>query len=244
MRIQIVGRGRMGWALTRALAAAGASVDAEPAGRGATGAGADVVVLAVPDAAIAAAARLVEPGRIVGHVSGATTLEPLHPHERFSLHPLITVAGGADDSRVFSGVHAAVAGTEGGGIETARSLARALGMETFTVADEDRAAYHAAASTASNFLVTVEGVAEELAATAGVPRAALIPLVRRAVENWAEQGAEAALTGPVVRGDEDTVNRQREAVSARLPEQVPLFDALVEATRVLARRARSEGDDA
>ena len=58
-------------------------------------------------------------------------------------------------------------------------------MSPFEVADEDRAAYHAAASIASNFLVTLEGAAEQLAASAGVPRAALVPLVRASVENWA-----------------------------------------------------------
>ena len=103
------------------------------------------------------------------------------------------------------------------------------------VAPEDRAAYHAAASIASNFVVTLEAAAERLAATAGVDRAALAPLVRAAVETWAELGPERALTGPIARGDEGTVARQREAVLARTPELAPLFDALVDATRALAR---------
>ena len=86
-------------------------------------------------------------------------------------------------------------------------------MRATRVAGEDRAAYHAAASIASNFLVTLEGAAERLAATAGVDRALLAPLVRAAVENWAARGAEDALTGPIARGDEETVARQRAAVS-------------------------------
>ncbi len=85
------------------------------------------------------------------------------------------------------------------------------------VAPEDRAAYHAAASIASNFVVTLEAAAERLAATAGVDRAALAPLVRAAVDTWAELGPERALTGPIARGDEGTVARQREAVLARTP---------------------------
>ena len=84
-------------------------------------------------------------------------------------------------------------------------------MRAVRVADDDRAAYHAAASIASNFLVTLEGAAERLAATAGVDRELLAPLVRAAVENWAALGAERALTGPIARGDEATVARHREA---------------------------------
>ena len=84
-------------------------------------------------------------------------------------------------------------------------------MRPVEVADEDRAAYHAAASIAANFLVTLEGQAERLAATAGVPRELLVPLARAALENWAANGAEQALTGPVARGDEATIARQRAA---------------------------------
>jgi predicted short-subunit dehydrogenase-like oxidoreductase (DUF2520 family) len=107
-------------------------------------------------------------------------------------------------------------------------------MRPFTLADEDRAAYHAAASIASNFLVTLEAAAERLAATAGVDRELLVPLIRATVENWATLGAERALTGPVARGDTRTVERQRTAVAQRTPELLPLFDALVDATQALA----------
>ena len=244
VRIQIVGRGRMGRSLTAALLAAGADVAAEPSGHGSDGSDADVVILAVPDGAIADAAGVIAPGRIVGHMSGATTLAPLAPHEAFSLHPLITVTG-ADLDDVssggpppFSGVPAAVAATTPRALGVGEALAAHLGMRAFTVADEDRAAYHAAASIASNFLVTVEGVAETLAATAGVPRDALVPLVRAAASNWAEHGAAGALTGPVVRGDDETVERQRRAVSERMPGELALFDALVSSTRSLAARVR------
>ena len=85
-------------------------------------------------------------------------------------------------------------------------------MRATRIAEEDRVAYHAAASIASNFLVTLEGAAERLAATAGVDRALLAPLVRAAVEDWAARGAADALTGPIARGDEETVARQRAAV--------------------------------
>ena len=86
---------------------------------------------------------------------------------------------------------------------------------------------------ASNFLVTLEAAAATLAATAGAPRELLVPLVRATVENWAAQGADA-LTGPIARGDTQTVARQRAAIEERTPELLPLFDAMAHATRDLA----------
>jgi predicted short-subunit dehydrogenase-like oxidoreductase (DUF2520 family) len=230
--IAIVGRGRLGPALAAALDAAGRPV-LGPLGRGADGAGADVVLLCVPDAEIAAAARSLaqRDGLIVGHCSGATGLGVLRPHEALGLHPLMTVthAGAA-----FAGAGCAIGGSTLRALRVAESLAVALGMQPFPVADDDRAAYHAAASIASNFLVTIEAAAERVAATAGVPRTALVPLVRAAVENWVDLGAEEALTGPIARGDDAVVARQRMAVAARTPELVGVFDALAGATRDLA----------
>ena len=232
--VAIVGDGRVGRSMAAALRAAGVEVRG-PLGRGANGDAADIVLLAVPDAEIGAAAQLIAPGRLVGHFSGATTLEPLAPHEALSIHPLMTVTGDRAD---FDGVPAAVAGSTPRALEAAQVLARALGMTPFEVADSDRAAYHAAASIASNFLVALEGFAEELAETAGVPRDALAPLVRATVENWRAQGAASALTGPIARGDEDTVARQRAAVAERMPQRLALFDALADATRDLAATHR------
>jgi predicted short-subunit dehydrogenase-like oxidoreductase (DUF2520 family) len=231
--IAVVGAGRLGSALAAALRAAGLSVDG-PLGRGADPRAA-VVLLCVPDGEIAAAAGAV--GRradlLVGHCSGATGLEPLAGHEGFALHPLMTVPAGAGPG-VFAGAGCAIDGATPRALAVAEAMAERLGMRPARVAPEDRAAYHAAASIASNFLVTLEGAAERLAATAGVDRALLVPLVRAAVENWAALGAEQALTGPIARGDEATVERQREAVLERTPDLAPLFDALVEATRDLA----------
>ena len=137
----------------------------------------------------------------------------------------------------FAGAGAAVAGSTPRALAIARELATRLGMRPTTVDDVDRAAYHAAASIASNFLVTLEAAAERLAATAGVDRELLAPLVRAAVENWVRLGAEQALTGPIARGDEVTVARQRAAIEQRTPELLPMFDALVDATRALAGAA-------
>jgi predicted short-subunit dehydrogenase-like oxidoreductase (DUF2520 family) len=227
-RYAIVGAGRLGHALAAALRDSGAEVEG-PLGRGARPE-APVVLLTVPDGEIRAAAEAT-PAQLIGHCSGATTLEVFGDREGFSLHPLMTVTeGGAS----FAGAGCAVAGTSDRALEVARGLATALRMTAVEVPDEDRAAYHAAASIAANFLVTLEGAAERLAATAGVPRELLVPLARAALENWAANGAEQALTGPVARGDEATIARQREAIEQRAPDLLEAFDALVAASRVLA----------
>ena len=228
-RCAVVGAGRLGHALASALRAAGIAVEG-PLGRGARPR-AEVVLLTVPDGEIPAAAEAT-PAALIGHCSGATTLEALGDREGFSLHPLMTVPEGGEAP--FAGAGCAVAGTTERALGTATALAHALGMRPVEVADDDRAAYHAAASIAANFLVTLEGEAERLAATAGVPRELLVPLARAALENWAAKGACAALTGPVARGDEATVARQRQAIEDRAPDLLDTFDALVAASRVLA----------
>jgi len=233
-RLAIVGQGRLGHALAAALTRAGYDV-LGPLGRGAEGKAADAVLLCVPDAEIARAAALIPPGRPVGHCSGATGLDALVPHEAFSLHPLMTVT---PEGARFEGAGAAIAGSTPRAVSLATELATDLGMRPVVVADGDRAAYHAAASIASNFLVTLEAAAERVARSAGVDRELLVPLVRATVENWAALGPERALTGPVARGDDGTVARQRAAVADRAPDLMPLFDALVDATRTLGDRGK------
>jgi len=231
--VAIVGRGRLGRALSSAMVGAELRV-LGPLGRGADGAGADIVLLCVPDSAIADAARAVQPGRLVGHCSGLSTLAPLAPHEAFSMHPLMTVAGDAAVS--FAGAGCAVAGSTKRALEVAIALARRLRMREFQVADAARDLYHAAASLASNYLVTLEGAAERLGALAGVERELFVPLVRAAVENWARLGARGALTGPIIRGDVETAARQRAAVATEAPELLDLWDALATATHRLAQK--------
>ncbi|MEI7548707.1 MAG: Rossmann-like and DUF2520 domain-containing protein, partial [Actinomycetota bacterium] len=219
-RLAVVGAGRMGHALVAELAGAEG-----PFGRGFDGSGFDVVLLAVPDSAIVEAAAGVRAGRLVGHCAGAIGLAVLAPHEAFGLHPLMTVtrAGAA-----FRGAGAAVAGTTPRALALARSLATELGMHAVEISDDDRPAYHAAASIASNFLVTLEDAAERLLATTGADRRILVPLVRASMENWAALGGRTAITGPIARGDDATVTRQRAAVAERTPELLALFDALCE----------------
>jgi predicted short-subunit dehydrogenase-like oxidoreductase (DUF2520 family) len=237
-RLAIVGRGRLGSALAQALRESSASIEViGPLGRDPDLTGADAVLLCVPDGQIAIAAADIPTGPMVGHCSGATGLEVLVPHEAFGLHPLMTVT--AHGAR-FAGAGAAIAGSTARAEQLAHDLALALGLKPVRIDDHDRAAYHAAASIASNFLVTLEGAAERVAATAGLPRELLAPLVRATVDNWARLGAEQALTGPVARGDAETVRRQRAAVQARVPELLELFDALAAATERLAAPGRDE----
>jgi predicted short-subunit dehydrogenase-like oxidoreductase (DUF2520 family) len=225
-RWAVVGQGRVGGALASQVA----EIEG-PFGRGFDGEGYDVVLLAVPDGQIPVAASVVVHGPLVGHCSGALGLDVLAPREAFAVHPLMTVTRhGAD----FAGAGAAVAGSTPAALAVARGLALRLGMKPVEIADRDRVVYHAAASVASNFLVTLEDAAATLMASAGGGRELLAPLVRATVENWAALGGREALTGPVARGDEETVARQRAAVAERAPELLDLFDVMCDRTRALA----------
>ena len=239
--ITVIGPGRVGTALTRAAHAAG--IDAKLAGRAELEracAGAEVVLLCVPDDEIGGAARTVRVAaphlRLIGHSSGATELDALADAgvAAFSLHPLQTIP---DGDAALIGAPAAIEGSGAEALGFARDLAEALGMRPFELPSNSRAAYHAAASIASNFLVALEESAAELLEGAGIEdgRELLAPLVLRSAANWAESGGEA-LTGPIARGDEATVARHLEAIAATSPELEPLYLALAARTRELAGR--------
>jgi len=238
-RLAVVGRGRVG----RSLAAAAERVGLEVSlvSRDAVGAipGGSAVLLCVPDEAITATADLLTPATpaLVGHASGATTLDALAPAaERgagtFSLHPLQTFADAATEVR---GTPAAIAGSDDVSLDYARSLAEALGMRPFEVREDRRAAYHAAAAMASNLLVALEDSAAEILERIGVEdaRELLAPIVLRTAANWAERGP-AALTGPIARGDHETVQRHRVALAENAPELVRLYDALAMRAEAIA----------
>jgi predicted short-subunit dehydrogenase-like oxidoreductase (DUF2520 family) len=238
-RLGVVGAGRLGTALSAALREAGLPVEG-PAGRGEVPRDCDAIVRCVPDAEIpAAAATVAGAAPLTGHTSGATRLSALAPAggDAFGLHPLQTFPPDSGPE-TFRGAGCAVAGSTPEALAFAGSLARALGMTPFEIDDEGRAAYHAAASVASNFAVALLAAAERTAAGAGLSpaeaRALLAPLVRRTVESVAELGPERALTGPIARGDHATVDAQRRAVEEAAPELLDLFDQLVRHTRTLA----------
>jgi predicted short-subunit dehydrogenase-like oxidoreductase (DUF2520 family) len=225
----IIGAGRMGTVLAQALRAP-AIRRGEP-----IPADVDVLLLCVPDTAIAAVAATMPEGPLLGHVSGATGLDVFGEREGFSLHPMMSTPPGSDPS-ILRGAGGAVDGTSERALATAFTLARDLGLEVSRVAAEDRVAYHAAGAIAANFLVALEACAERLAATAGISRTQLAPLVLATTRQWAEIGPEAALTGAIARGDEGTVERHRAAIADRTPELLPMWDQMAEVTRAVAGR--------
>jgi predicted short-subunit dehydrogenase-like oxidoreductase (DUF2520 family) len=239
----VVGRGRVGGSLARAAEIAG--IEARLAGRDEPTDGAGAVLICVPDDAIAEVCGRIATSAppLVGHVSGAGTLDLLAAaRERgastFSLHPLQTFA---DDRTTVDGTPAAIAGSDAAAVSYARALAEALGMRPFEVPEESRAAYHAAAAMASNLLVALEESAAELVEKLGIEgaRELLAPLVLRTASNWAERGP-AALTGPIARGDRATVERHRTALTEIAPELLPLYDALAARAEAIARESVNE----
>jgi predicted short-subunit dehydrogenase-like oxidoreductase (DUF2520 family) len=227
----VIGQGRMGKSLSAAMRLAGVAV-VGPLGRNADVGDATVVILCVPDSQIALAAAAVPRDRVVAHCSGVATLATLAPHDAFSMHPLLTVTNRPAE---FTGVGCAVDANGARAQAVCDTLVRALRMRAFHVGDAMRPLYHAAASVASNYVITVLELAATLIERAGVPRHNLIPLINAATENWALVGAPA-LTGPIQRRDEATVARQRDAVAEHAPESLQLWDVLTAATRSMAQR--------
>ena len=213
--VQIVGHGRVGSAVAARLSERGVSMpDAE----------AELVLLCVPDRAIAEVARSIEPGPWIAHTSGATPLSALDRHtRRFGLHPLQTFVpnGGAAQ---LDGSYAAVTAESEEGRAGGFALAEVLGLQPFALAEDARPLYHAGAAIASNYLVTLHAVASELFEEAGAPPQALVPLMRRTIENGFE------LTGPIARGDWATVEAHRRAIRRVRPELEPVYEVLAEAT--------------
>ena len=185
----------------------------------------ELTILCVPDRAIAEVSGRIEPGQWICHVSGATPLAALDPHtKRFSVHPLQTLVKWRGPEQL-DGAFGAVTAESDEARERGFWLARTLGLEPFELADEGRALYHAGAMFASGYLVTLHQAASSLVELAGAPPEALVPLMRRTIENGFE------LTGPISRGDWATMERHLEAIRERKPELEPLYKALAEATR-------------
>ena len=219
--VRVVGTGRAGSAIAARLVERGLHVKT---GREAL-ADADLVILAVPDAAIGDVAQGVSIGPWLAHVSGATSLSALEPHQRrFSVHPLQTLTRDRGPEQL-DGAWAAVTAETDEALQTARWLAEVLGLHPFDLADADKPLYHAGAAMASNFLVTLYRAAARLLEESGAPPEALVPLMTRTIENG------FALTGPIARGDWSTVEAHLRALEERAPDLVPLYRALAEATR-------------
>lgn len=224
--IRIVGaRGRVGSAVSARLAEQGIPLDAATP---------DLVLLCVPDRAIADVAAETSIGPWIAHVSGATPLDALGPHtRRFSLHPLqsFSKARGAEQ---LDGVWGAVTAES----DEARSVgwwfAETLGLRPFDLDDDKRGAYHAGAAVASNYLVTLRAAARSLLEAADAPPEALDPLIRGVMDSDFE------LTGPIARGDWETVVRHLAVIRAERPELEELYVVLAAATARIAGRDPQE----
>ena len=217
--VHVVGLGRVGSAVAARLSERGLRVSEQDS---------DLVLLCVPDRAIAEVAGSFEPGPWIAHVSGATSLAALDPHtRRFGLHPLqtFTRSRGAEQ---LDGAYGAVTAETAEARELGLWLAQVLGLAPFTLHDAGRDAYHAGAAIASNYLVTLRRAAGWLLEAAGAPPQALDPLMRRTIENGFE------LTGPIARGDWATVETHLAAIRRERPELEDMYAALAETTRGLA----------
>lgn len=209
----------------------------------------DVVILAVRDAAIAeVAAMLVGTGLITTrhvllHCSGAVAAGEVLGGVADkvggvgTLHPLRAIS---DASAVATGLRGTVFGVEGDAAAqvVAKRLISAMGGAALALEREQMAAYHAAAAMASNYAVALIDAAAKALSAAGMPMdqavAALVPLAQGALANVAEHGAQRGLTGPIRRGDVQTVQRHLAALAVR-PETAELYRALGRATVALAQ---------
>lgn len=260
--VAIVGAGRAGTSLAAALAAAGFPVtllarralDAPagvalryPADAWAPAlAAAAIVVLAVPDDAVAEVAGRIAPalgaGQVALHCAGRHGLEVLEAiaargAATAAWHPLQSLTGGASGAARLCGAWAALEGTPAA-VEAANALSRALGMQAVALPAGARPRYHAAAALLSNGTATLAALAAELLAEAGIAPpdadAMLGPLLQGTAANVAELGADAALTGPIRRGEAETVRAHLAALPAA---RRPLYVALGRETLRVARRA-------
>jgi predicted short-subunit dehydrogenase-like oxidoreductase (DUF2520 family) len=213
--VSVVGAGRVGTAVAARLEERGVALRDDEA---------ELYLLCVPDRAIVEVASSIAPGPWVAHVSGATSLAALAPHERrFSVHPLQTIVHSRGPEQL-DGAWGAVTAETPEARELAFDLATLLGLRPFELADVDRPLYHAAAAFASGYLVTLYRTAASLFEEVDAPPEALLPLMRRTIDNGFE------LTGPISRGDWTTVQAHVDALRARRPELEPVYRALAEAS--------------
>ncbi|HEY5438552.1 MAG TPA: DUF2520 domain-containing protein [Acidimicrobiales bacterium] len=234
MNITLVGAGRAGSSFAVALRRAGHDVRLlhhdELAKVGPT----SLVILCVPDDALATvAASLPEGGYVVAHVAGSRNLDVLSPHARVaSLHPLMALPSGELGARRLVGATYCVSGDD-----LVRDVVLSLRGRVITIRDDQRGAYHAAAVVASNHLVALMGQVETLAQSVGLTLDDFLPLAEQSLADVAAVGAHDALTGPASRGDMATID----AHLAAIPEsERSTYVALANAAFELAERRRSQ----
>lgn len=263
MKIVLVGPGRAGMSLAIAAMSArheivailGRTVDSAKRAAKMVGAApltigddlpaADLLIIATRDEAIGAvagavAANATEIGAAV-HVSGLTSVAALAPLAAAgiatgSFHPLQTLPTPKTGAANLAGSYIAITATEPL-LSQLQGLATDLGANGFELSDANKPLYHAAAAAAANFPLAALTMASDLFAEAGVPWKAAQPLVAAVVDNAFEMGPRAALTGPVARGDVETVASQLRAVEANAPQWRVPFARLVEVLAKITGRA-------
>jgi predicted short-subunit dehydrogenase-like oxidoreductase (DUF2520 family) len=227
-------------------------------------AGPELYLLTVPDHALPAVAQELaqalsrarksqdptgeRSGPVAAHTSGATSVSVLADCEQAGaatlvFHPLQTFSDPATGRARFAGAAVALTPADGRADSAAGAmgfrLAHALGSRPFLLADAKRPLYHAAASVACNYLVTLEHHAHRLFVKAGLPEddalSLFLPLVSATLENVARQGPIHALTGPLSRGDIHTIEAHIRALEADAPDLLPLYRSLGLATLDLVK---------
>ena len=259
MKVFILGAGKVGRAMARALKQRGDTVTLRPARRGVptTPIDADIVVLSVrerqlgPIAADLAVTGVVKKNAVVVHNAGSLSAEALAPLRGAcagvaQMHPMISFASTTFFPTLTRG-HCHVKG-DPAAEKRARTLAKHLGMTPRTFAKLDTVGYHAAAGLVANGAAALAAIGAELLVVSGVPRAdtpkMLGPLLRSVAENVEHLGFPAALTGPVRRGDAGAIKRQIALLEERLPSAVGLFVASAWAQLPLARAIGDASPDA
>lgn len=212
---------------------------------------ADLLVVATPDDHIETTAIRLAPfaGTVGGavHLSGFKNIDALAPFARSgigigSFHPLQSLSDPETGARSLAGAWAGVTADEPlFGLLT--GLATSLEMVPFRLLDSVKPVYHAAASAASNYVVAALDLAGSLLESASVPFEAVAPLTRTAVSNSFVQGPRQALTGPIARGDWDTVKGQLKGVAETQPDRLNQFRLMAEATAITAGKSLPEDLD-
>jgi predicted short-subunit dehydrogenase-like oxidoreductase (DUF2520 family) len=215
----------------------------------------EVYFLTVPDQALPEVAEelshcLATP-TVVAHTSGATSVTVLRPcvdagAATLVFHPLQTFSDPISGWKRFAGAAVAVTPSSPDDRRTAEqfgfAVAGLLGARPFLLPDDRRTLYHAAATLACNYLVTLEHHAERLFTLAGLPAgetlSLFLPLVKSTLCNVEAQGTVAALTGPLSRGDALTITRHLAALAADAPDLLPVYKALGLATLDLVEARR------